>query len=257
MIELRNVEIKDYIINANIDEFSNIGIFCDDINIIKELSLYISGINKSNIYYLDNNIYDNNEYFKSRIFINNNINYLNTLNADKISSYFLNNYQKALDNNYFKELVKASKIRLNAKYKYYYEFDDNKKSEANNILALSFLQRRIVFQAFKNLDNEYIKNEYKKKKETIFLDDIKDINEYLDILDYILILYKGRIFYQDLNNDFFKVLKNEESNNVEIIKNLMYEDDKYYYVYNAENVKSIKKLKYETINIKKIGEKHE
>ena len=257
MLEIKNQELKTYNIDLDIDNNLNVGIFSDDLDIIKSLSLLLAGINKGNIYEMNENIYDNDIYFKSRIFINNELNYLNTLNADKISSYYLKSYSKAIDADYFKALVKATKIRLNAKYKFYYVFDDHKNSLANNILALSFLSKRIIYKAFTNIDDKVIKEEYKTKKETIFLDDIKDIKKYLSILDNIIIFYKERMHQVSKDDQILKVLKNEDANNIEIIKNLLFEEENYYYVLATDTVKSIKKLKYDILNINNIGEKDE
>lgn len=71
MIRIEDLKIdSQYSITQNIYEGDIIYFYCRDNNVIKSLFLYLSGINKTNSVYFNNQIvYDNSQYFKQRIYI--------------------------------------------------------------------------------------------------------------------------------------------------------------------------------------------
>ena len=71
MIRIEDLKIdSQYSITQNFYEGDIIYFYCRDNNVIKSLFLYLSGINKTNSVYFNNQIvYDNSQYFKQRIYI--------------------------------------------------------------------------------------------------------------------------------------------------------------------------------------------
>ena len=82
MIDVRNL-------NISIDDTLNTLILFENEKDAKDFSFKIAGIIKDDIYYLDENIYQNNIYFKERIYIDNEKCYLNNLNVRALSQKIL------------------------------------------------------------------------------------------------------------------------------------------------------------------------
>ena len=264
MIEIKEQKINNYIINQKIDEALNTGIFIDNDKILEELAKIIAGINKGNVFYLNKFVYDNKEYFSSRVYIDNNKNYLNTLDANKICKYMLNNYFKAFDSSYFKEMIRKIKLRLDVNIKDRYYFNNNSNVIANDIFALSLMCVRIILHPFNKTNEEQLnvlKDAFKVKKGNILLGNIANndyIYDYKGILDEIIIMHNDKIHKFNNNDEILKIVKDKISNNISIITNAIYEDNYFYYVTKdiIEN-KNLKGILYENISIYDIGKKHE
>ena len=95
-----------------IDDSKNIVILAKDVVLVKEILKKIAGINKSDVTISGKMVYENKNYFRNRIFIDNECQYINTLHADKISNVLLNKYQKIFNDSDFKRLVKDTHIRF-------------------------------------------------------------------------------------------------------------------------------------------------
>ena len=248
MIDVRNL-------NISIDDAFNTLILFENEKDAKDFSLKIAGIIKDDIYYLDENIYQNNIYFKERIYIDNEKCYLNNLNVRALSQKILKIYKKPFEEE-FKRLRIDTKLRLESirehgKYKF------NPYSLVNDILALSILNIRIFYLALDNLDNDKInilKNEFLTRKSNIFVEKIEDINKYEGFIDEIIIFYKDRIKKFNSFDKILKVKKDQNSNHISIIKNLISENEDYYYTsIDALNDKCLKNIKYQEIDIMDLG----
>ena len=255
MIEIKNQQFYEYNVDINLDESLNTLLLFENSIYAYEYSLALAGIVKSNIYYLDEEVYENDIYFKSRIYINNNISYIDTLDANVLEEKLLKKYSKAFDKDYFKRLVNETKIRTLIKRGRKYKFKDDTLTLSNDILALSCMCIKCLYLPFNKLaDNTLLKEEFKIKKSNIFISalDAKEDNflSYQDIIDKLVIFYKGKVIYLDVNDKILKINKDSNSAHIIILKNLIYEDSNYYYV-NSNILKdnTVKGLKYKEISI--------
>ena len=255
MIEIKNQQFYEYNVNYNLDEELNTLLLFENSIYAYEYSLALAGIVKSNIYYLDEEVYENDIYFKSRIYINNNISYISTLDANILEQKLLKNYQKAFDKVYFKDLVNKTKIRSLVKRGKKYKFSNDTLSLSNDIFSLACMCLRIIYLPFNKLgDNNLIKEEFKSKKSNIFISalDAKadSILSYQDIVDRIIIFYRENVISVDINDSILKINKDSASTNIFVFKNLIYEDSNYYYT-KASILKdnNIKGIKYKEISI--------
>ena len=255
MIEIKNQQFYEYNVDYNLDESLNTLFLFENSIYAYEYSLTLAGIKKANIYYLDKEVYENDIYFKSRIYINNNISYIDTLDANVLEEKLLKKYSKAFDKDYFKRLVNETKIRTLIKRGRKYKFKDNTLTLSNDILALSCMCIKCLYLPFNKLaDNTLLKEEFKIKKSNIFISalDAKEDNflSYQDIIDKLVIFYKEKVLYLDINDKILKINKDSNSTHITILKNLIYEDSNYYYV-NSNILKdnAVKGLKYKEISI--------
>ncbi len=254
MIKINDLQINKYTINADIDTNINTLIIAD-CDTSYDFSKIVSGINKSNITYLDEYIYDNDNFARNRIYIDNNIAYLDNLNSKRIENMMIENYQKVFDSSYFNALIKKTKLRIDVRRKDRYEFTTKYKSLSNDIFALSTYCIRIFYLAFKDMDNNILKEDFINHKGNIFFTSYEkeNIKLYEDIIDNFIILYKDRCFKLNKNDKILKIKKEKDYNHISIIKNLLYENDEYYYVLKeAINDKSLHAKAIE-INIYDIG----
>ena len=255
MLEIKNQQFYEYNVSLEVDEDINTLFIFDSSKYAYEYSMALAGLKKSEIYYLDKQVYQNDIYFKSRIYINNNISYINTLNPDAIENKMLKAYNKAFDKEYFKALVTKTKIRTLIRRKRSYKFKDETLALSNDIFALSTMSLRIFYLCFNKIDKDnLLTEEFKIHKSNIFisaLDAIYDDKKmYKDIVDKLVIFYKGKVSCIKISDKVLKINKDSNSTNINIIKNLIYEDDNYYYV--EESIikdNNIKGIKYKDINI--------
>lgn len=245
----------------NIDDGLNVCIFSDDINLSFELLKEIAGINNSEVIFDSNYVFDNEDYFKYRLFIDNNKRYINTLASSIISREVLNKFNKAFNEEDFERLVKKTKIRFLDNFENRERFDSSGNTILNNIFALSMYNYRIVHDVFLNLvDREIInilKEEYNNKKGNLFSSSLKQISIFKGFLDKIVIINKKVfIFNKDSN-----ILRFESCvDNME--DELVYSNNKYFY-YKCDLLRSdefnqlIKKKKFKMVSIYDIGEDNE
>ena len=254
MITIKDLQLNNYTISANIDSTNNTLVIAPS-DIAYDLSKMLAGINKSDITYLDELIYDSDKYAKDRIYIDNNISYLDNLNSRKIENMMIDKYQKAFDSTYFNDLIKKTKLRIDVRRKDKYEFVGKYRSISNDIFALSTYSIRIFYLAFKDLDTNILKEDFINHKGNIFFTsmDQENIKLYEDIIDDFIILYNDRCFVINNKAKILKVKKEKDYNHISIIKNLIYENDEYYYILKeALNDKSLH-LKASEISIYDIG----
>ncbi len=208
MIQLTNYQFYQYIINYNIDQNIKTGIYCVNNKLLKPLLLEISGINKTTgIYYQSKNVYDNEQYFKERLFLDCNKKPFNTLHSKKITDIFANKYNTICNEETLQENIKKLKIRSEGKLKLNYTFTSLGKALFNNALALSIYKYPILLNALENINNANIKQELEKlylNKGALF--GVTNLYSYNNILDKLIILgYKNTYILS--KNDSLVVLK--------------------------------------------------
>ena len=156
MIELNKYNLNQYsaFFSHFIDETKkNLILFCEELSSkIDYFCKHISGINKAdNVFYNGEILFDNKNYFDTRIFLDSNKSYFKTLDEKTIQNKILNDYGKALDSEVLKNNIHDLGI-----YSY---FKKNKLLDKGNdlfciALSLSTFQNRIV-----RINNEDILND--------------------------------------------------------------------------------------------------
>jgi hypothetical protein len=254
MIKINDLQLNKYKINADIDTSINTLIIASK-EIAYDFSKIIAGINKSDITYLDELIYDNDNYARNRIYIDNNIAYLDNLNSKRIENMMIEDYQKVFDSAYFNSLIKKTHLRIDVRRKDKYEFVGKYRSISNDIFALSTYCIRIFYLAFKDLDKNILKDDFIQHKGNIFFTSFEqeNIKLYEDIIDDFIVLYEDRCFKINKNDKILKVKKEKDYNHISIIKNLIYENDEYYYVLKEALSDKTLHAKASEINIYDIG----
>lgn len=245
-----------------IDQSLNTCIFSKDIVKLNSLLKEIAGINKSDILVSNKLVYDNMEYFKERVYIDNELEYLNTLNSDKISSLLLNNYLKVFNDDDFKRLAKDTHVRFYYDINLRNKFDNMGRSIINNIFALSIICFRIINNPFKNIKDinvlDILKKEYNNKKGNLFSDNLNNICLYKDILDKVIIINKKVFIFDSSSNVILINGKISEEFDDEII----YQNKEHYYyrcelLRNVEFANLIKSKKYKMLSLYEMGEDYE
>lgn len=215
MIQITNYQFLQYQITYNINQDIITGVFSVNDNITKQFLLNVSGINKSqNIYYRSRKVFDNNDYFKDRLFLNCELKPFNTLVSSNISKLLLDNYNIVLNEDLFEKLIKDLQIRSEGKLSSKYHFTNEGIALINNTLALSIFKYPILLKPFENINNEYrlkyLKEQAKNKSALIGIKNLKKYEGFLDELIlfgfknmYILkssdtLLYLDNVLSQDL-----------------------------------------------------------
>ncbi len=248
-----------------IDEFKNIGIFCNDSKYLLSLMKEITGINYSNYQYNGKMLFDNKEYFKNRVFINNDYQYIKKLNTKLISENLLNKYAKVLREDNFKMLVRASHLRFYTQNKV--KLATEPTAIANNCLAFSVMGIRIIhnFLYYIN-DNDAINvfiKELNNNKGNIISDSSLNISKYKSCLDcaYVFNKTENGVSYYCLNNKHNTLLKyNNISLNQKLENYLVYKDEENNYYFDEDMLKDketyiyLKAFSYKEVKLEMFGE---
>lgn len=163
-IDINNLQVKNYKINATINDNEKIGVFARSKELVTEFLEKISGINKNgNTIFLDNkSIYDNKDYFSKRVYFDFSKKYLTTLRANKIETAF-KNYKLNFNKENFEKIVNELNIRGETDITYKHQFTEIGNSLANLALLCSLdVENIIVNNSTANLrydsDFEYFSN---------------------------------------------------------------------------------------------------
>ena len=214
MIQITNYKINNINIIYNIDQNIKTGIYCIDNKDLNKFILDISGINKSiGIYYRSKRVFDNQEYFSNRLFIDCNKQILNTLSSPYICELLNNTYKIKCDETQFKNHINNLQIRSEGNLKIKYTFTKEGIALSNNALSLSINKYPILLNMFENIKhNEKIKYLYKEYKTKPLLVGINNLHLYKDFLDELLFI----------SRDSFSVLNASE--NILVLNNIINQD---------------------------------
>ena len=187
MIQITNFQFLQYNINYNINQNIITGIYSVNEASTKKFLLYVSGINKANnIFYRSKKVFDNEEYFKERIFLDCYYQPFNTLLGSNISKMLLDNYNIVLNEDLFNKLVKDLQIRSEGKLQTLYHFSKEGIALINNALALSVFKYPILYKPFEEINNkyklDYLKEKAKNKSALIGVSDLKKYEGFFDEL---------------------------------------------------------------------------
>lgn len=177
MITIENLQINNYNLNLHINDHERIGVFSVDKNITNELLLILAGImrSKGKCLYNDDSLYDNDKYFKNRIYLDCRHEYLNTLDVQSIYQAVRNKFQKNINLNLFKRHIDALKIRgeCDITFSLSYKFTPTGNTLINLCLAFSLSDNLIINNPTINIsrlsDLEYLRNQFDKRNGFVIL----------------------------------------------------------------------------------------
>jgi len=112
-MEIKNLNLGDYLINLNIADKEVIGVFSRNKDIVTNFLLVIAGINRSKdaCFYNDEEVYDNSNYFKERIYFDCKDDNVQTLNGEKLSYTLRVVFQKEVNQSMLEYHIKNLAIR--------------------------------------------------------------------------------------------------------------------------------------------------
>ncbi|HHU55973.1 MAG TPA: hypothetical protein GXZ48_04720 [Acholeplasmataceae bacterium] len=189
MIVLENVLLKNYKINLELDS-NRVGIFSRDSYLTEELLLILAGIikPKGKCMFNGEEVYDNDKYFKSRIYIDCKESYLKTLNVNTIASSIKNKFQKNINEIKLKKHIDTLKIRGECEISFAFEYDFTPTGNTliNLSLALSLDDALIINNPTINLlrlsDINYIYSQFQKREGLLIfgLNSLIDMKHFFD-----------------------------------------------------------------------------
>lgn len=242
MINIKDLNINNYIVNL---EFSNLiyGLFARDKDLINEILLMVSGINKSkdNCFYNDENCYDNEIYFKNRIYMDFKNEYFETIKASQIAKGLKKKYSLDVDTLSLAKHLGILKIRGECTITSKYNLTKTGHSLVNASVAISTSKHLIINNPTVNLEKEndiaYIYNQFHQNSRISILgvDSLKKIGPYLekvilftDFSEVVILSALEYVFVIDntYNVDFHKLFLSLDSTKL-IVHGLSKEDLKF------------------------------
>ncbi len=189
-LEFDEFKISNYNLNFNtIDNVVYIIYGKDDL-LIKDLLLYIAGINKidrknGNIKYNKNIVFDNKDYFKSRIFFDMHYNYLNTITPSLIQENLNIRFNINYDEKLFKRKLIEQNARKEIKVNTKCEFTKLGLSLVNYALVSSLnVDNLIIYDLFHNIDDdkkrEYIVHDIMNRNNKGMIISVSSLKEFLN-----------------------------------------------------------------------------
>lgn len=212
--------IYTYDVEFKCDYQSKIGVYSTDKEITKTFLKYISGINKpqfGSIKIQNRNVYDNPVFFKKRLYLDYDTNYLNTLNSSKIASEITEKFDVQFDKDRFDKITKDLNIRGECEITNKYNFTLSGNTLVNFALSVSCNQEFLIInnptvylKDKKILD--YITSFYDKNYKSLVFG-LNKIDEITSILDYILIFDDyGKSHILDKNDKLIITNKTDNDN---------------------------------------------
>lgn len=186
-------DIYNYNIDFMISEDCIIGFYSKKDDVLTNVLLTLSGINKtSNIKNKHGIIYDNKNYFKERIYLDFKNQYLNTLRESETSKTLESLFNLKLDEKKFKQLVKHFKLHEKTTFTNIYKFTDEAKTLLNFCLLQSLNYKyAIINNPTININNiDYINDmidAYKSNFEMCIFG-INKITSFAKICEHIIVL---------------------------------------------------------------------
>lgn len=208
-----------YDVEFKCDYASKIGVYSSDKEITKTFLKYIAGINNpqfGSIKIQNRNVFDNPVFFKKRLYLDYDTNYLYTLNSDKIEEEISEKFNVKFDKERFNKIVKDLNIRGECEITNKYNFTLAGNTLVNFALSVSCNNEMLII----NNPTVYLKDESVLDYITSFYDKnykslvfgLNKIDEITSILDYVLIFDDyGKSYF--LNKSDNLIIINETNNN--------------------------------------------
>lgn len=215
MLEINNFTLNNIVLNLDIEKNSKIA-FYGKKDIINLLLLSLSGITKNldTIKYNNHDIYDYQEYFNTRIYLDSKVNYFQTIIGKKIANIVKVKFNKNVDEEALTKHINKLCIRGECEITDKYVLTPTGNSLLNLSFALSCKHDLILENPFLNIDKisdvEYFSKEIINFKNGIIfgLDRIKPL---IKTVQKIYIIGDNDIHEVDLKNDKLFIIDKVES----------------------------------------------
>ncbi len=213
MIKLLNYRLLQFYITYDIPQDEFLVVYSPNHNILKKCALEVAGINHADgIFYNNKNVFDNKQYFNSRVYLDCNVSHLNTLIPDVVSQTMDNNYNIIIDTNKFGKLIKQLQIRSEGQLDNIYHFTNEGVALSNVALGMSIYRYHILLEP---LDNVMKENHLKVAKESLkdsnSLCFTSKLSKYLDICNNIIVLGFKNVFYLNHKSFVYILYKSNEN----------------------------------------------
>lgn len=144
-INIQNLQFRNMEINLLINKQEIFAVYSQEQKKTAAFLLILNGMNPNNgsCLYQNQDIFDNKEFFKQRIYFDFNEIYLKTMNTEFIEEALMNRFSASFDKDVFNKCVQTMGTRLQCVVKSNYTF-----TEAGNTM--------VNFALFKALDKPYI-----------------------------------------------------------------------------------------------------
>ncbi|MCK9536162.1 MAG: hypothetical protein M0R05_01015 [Bacilli bacterium] len=112
-LKIENLKLNNYLINIDFSNQQAVAIWASDIKIVGEFFSIIAGINKNNntCFYYEKDVFDNKEYFQSRVYFDFRKRYLSSLKLNYLEERFRQKYNIVFNKNEFRKVSEILDIR--------------------------------------------------------------------------------------------------------------------------------------------------
>lgn len=193
MIQVRHLQLNGYDIELDIDPTMKLGIYAQNPKQVKALLLMLAGMNTNNkkCLYQGKDLYDQESYFKTRIYMDCSFEYVQTLNETHIVQYIQNHFSKTIQLERLKGYFKQFVIRGECEITHRYQFSACGKTLLNMAIALSSDQHLILMNPTKSIrrsqDIEQIAYDIKTRQTAVILG-LNCLSDFKNALSHILLL---------------------------------------------------------------------
>ncbi|MGI6711058.1 MAG: hypothetical protein ACOX4W_06450 [Bacilli bacterium] len=244
-IKIKHLKIDKYILNFEILPDERWGIFSKSIEVVNNFINQLTGIKENNntCFVNDVDLFDQKDYFKSRVYLDFKDNYINTIKAKLISEDIYKRYKKVVNVVKFDNMINTFDVRSECEIKNKYIFSPKGNTFLNCAFAYAIdKQMLIISNPTIYVENILEKVEIAKAITDINADGIcficlDSIACFKDTLDKVIIL-------DDFNNvriinpkkDNFVVVDDYPSDE-EILSKRLFEKEGKTIIYNLDNFK--------------------
>ncbi|MDD4000586.1 MAG: hypothetical protein PHX62_06815, partial [Bacilli bacterium] len=144
-LKIENLNIENYLLNFEINNQESIGVFGRNKELVLDFLKIISGINKSNsCFHEDEDIFDNPAYFKGRIFMDYSHTYLSTLRVAIIEENLKSKYNLSFNKEKFIKIGMDLDIRGETEITYQYHFSPAGNTFVNYALTAALEKPNLI-----------------------------------------------------------------------------------------------------------------
>ncbi|HOE06808.1 MAG TPA: hypothetical protein PLQ99_03835 [Bacilli bacterium] len=190
-IKIQKLQFNNMQIDISLNKQEIFAVYSRNEEIVNDFLLVLNGINPNNgsCLYLNKDIFDNEDFFKQRIYINFKESYLKTINAEFIEESLMNRFNLSFNKEVFNTYVQEMGIRLETTVKANYTFTDKGNTMVNfaflkalNIPFITINNPTIYLKKAKIIETVTNSLVDKRKYESIILglDRIKNFKEKLE-----------------------------------------------------------------------------
>lgn len=190
-IRIQKLQFKNMEIDISLNKQEIFAVYSCDKKTTHDFLMVLNGINPNNgsCLYQDKDIFDNEDFFKQRIYIDFKESYLKTMNVEFIQEALANRFNLSFNKEAFNTYVQEMGIRLETKVRANYTFTDTGNTMVNfaffkalNIPFVTINNPTIYLKKAKIIETITNSLVDKRKYESIILglDKIKNFKEKLD-----------------------------------------------------------------------------